>query len=64
MMHKANLDPGNLPGSPVYAYIGPVTAGTARDCELPIDIVADIHTLEGMVDSLCRFYAEKKAGTK
>lgn len=64
MMQEAHLDPGNLSGSPIYAYIGPVTASTARDYELPIDMVAEIHTLEGMVDSLCRFYAEKKAGTK
>lgn len=64
MMQEAHLDPGNLSGPPVYAYIGPVTANTAQNYDLPIDIVAEIHTLEGLVDSLCRFYAEKKAGTK
>lgn len=64
LMQLAHLDPGNLPGSPIYAHIGPVTAGTAQDYQLPIDVVAETHTLEGMIDSLCLFYSKKKVETR
>jgi uroporphyrinogen-III synthase len=64
LMQSARMDPNNLPGSPIYAHIGPVTAATAKYYELPTDVVAEIHTVEGMVDSLCRFYAEKKVKTQ
>ncbi len=64
LMQLAHLDPSNLPGSPVYAHIGPGTAGTAHDYELPIDVVAEIHTLEGMIDSLCLFYSKKNVETQ
>lgn len=64
LMHLAHLDPGNLPGSPIYAHIGPVTASTAEDYKLPTDVVAEIHTLEGMIDSLCHFYALKRVKTQ
>lgn len=60
LMQLAHLDLNNLFGSPTYAYIGPVTADTAQDHELPIDVVAEIHTLEGMIDSLCLFYSKQK----
>jgi len=60
LMQLAQLDPSSLPGSPVFAHIGPVTAGTAQDYQLPIDLVAETHTLEGMIDSLCLFYSKKK----
>ncbi len=64
LMQLAHLDPSNLPGSPIYAYIGSVTAGTAQDYELPIDVVTEIHTLEGMIDSLRLFYSKKKVETR
>ena len=37
---------------PVVACIGPVTAETARSCGLTVDIVADAHTIGGLVDAL------------
>jgi uroporphyrinogen-III synthase len=64
LMQLAHLDPSNLPGSPIYAHIGPVTAGTAQDYQLPIDVVAEIHTLEGIIDSLRLFYLKKKVETR
>lgn len=39
---------------PVVACIGPVTAETARSAGLTVDIVADPHTIAGLVDSLSR----------
>ena len=37
---------------PVVACIGPVTAATARRCGLTVDVVAPVHTIEGLVEAL------------
>jgi uroporphyrinogen III methyltransferase/synthase len=37
---------------PVVACIGPVTAATARDHGLQVDIEAEVHTVAGLVDAL------------
>ena len=34
------------------ACIGPITAATARDAGIDVDIVADVHSLDGLVDAL------------
>ena len=39
---------------PVVACIGPVTADTARRHGLRVDVVADVHTIPGLVDALDR----------
>lgn len=41
------------------ACIGPVTAGTAREMGLKVDIVADVHTVAGLVDALERHLAKE-----
>ena len=41
---------GALP--PVVACIGPVTAATAAEHGVPVTVVADEHTVEGLVDAL------------
>jgi uroporphyrinogen III methyltransferase/synthase len=46
---------GPLP--PVVACIGPVTAQTARDAGLQVDVEADVHTVDGLVDALLRWFA-------
>jgi uroporphyrinogen III methyltransferase/synthase len=43
--------------SSLIACIGPVTADTARELGLRVDLVADEHTVEGLVDSLLNHYA-------
>jgi uroporphyrinogen III methyltransferase/synthase len=40
----------NVP--PLVACIGPVTADTARAAGLKVDVVADVHTIPGLVDAL------------
>ena len=40
---------------PVVACIGPVTAGTARDHGLTVDVEADTHTIEGLLTALTNF---------
>jgi len=42
--------PASLP--PTVACIGPVTAATARRHGVPVDVVAEVHTLDGLVDAL------------
>lgn len=37
---------------PVVACIGPITADTARDAGVQVTIEADVHTLDGLLDSL------------
>lgn len=40
----------NVP--PVVAAIGPITAATARDHGLRVDIEAEVHTIDGLVDAI------------
>ena len=44
---------------PVVACIGPVTAATAREHGLRVDIEAPVHTIDGLVDALVAFYAAR-----
>ncbi|MFZ6003463.1 MAG: uroporphyrinogen-III C-methyltransferase [Actinomycetota bacterium] len=42
---------------PVVACVGPVTAATARDHGLHVDIEADVHTIDGLVAALVQWSA-------
>ena len=42
---------------PVVACIGPITAATARDAGLDVTVDAEVHTVEGLVDALLRWFA-------
>jgi uroporphyrinogen III methyltransferase/synthase len=44
--------------SSLVACIGPITAATAREVGLRVDLVAEQHTVEGLVKSLANYYAE------
>ena len=44
-----------LEGSRI-ACIGPTTAATARELGLPVDLVADVHTVDGLVDALVAYF--------
>lgn len=48
----ASLDPVNLPGHPLVACIGPITAAAASAQGLPVDLVAGSYTTAGLVDLL------------
>lgn len=43
----------NVP--PVVAAIGPITAATAREHGLHVDIEAEVHTIDGLVDALVEY---------
>jgi uroporphyrinogen III methyltransferase/synthase len=51
----------SLPQQIKIACIGPVTAATARQAGLPVDIMQDEYTMEGLVQSLIRYFKEKKS---
>jgi uroporphyrinogen III methyltransferase/synthase len=46
----------DLLGSVVVACIGPVTADAARARGLAVDVVAEQHTIPGLVEALSEFY--------
>ena len=43
---------------PVVAAIGPVTAATAREHGLTVDVEAEVHTIDGLVEALCAWVAD------
>ena len=46
---------------PVVAAIGPVTAATAREHGLHVDVEAEVHSIDGLVDALCAWAADHPA---
>ena len=52
LVRQAGLDPAALPGEPLYACIGPVTAQTAREEGLSPALVASEYTTEGLIKAL------------
>ena len=46
---------------PVVAAIGPVTAATAREHGLTVDVEAEVHTIDGLVDALVAWAADHPA---
>jgi uroporphyrinogen-III synthase len=52
--HFADAVGSRLPPGIRVACIGPVTAATARDAGLAVDIIAEEYTTQGLVDALIR----------
>lgn len=52
LVAAAGLDPRRLPGSPIVACIGPITAETARQAGLLADVVAEEYTTAGLLAAL------------
>ncbi len=53
-------DPARL-GDAVIACVGPITASTAADNGLEVDVVAEPHTMPGLVSALRAYYSEEGA---
>jgi uroporphyrinogen-III synthase len=49
------------PQRPAIVCIGPITAGTARDHGLPVDVVADEYTTDGLIMALLDWFAATSA---
>lgn len=52
LLTAAGLDPLALPGHPRVACIGPTTAQAARAHGFPAPVVAEPHTIEGLVSAI------------
>ncbi len=52
LVRKAGLDPLALPGDPLFACIGPITAATAREEGFPVHLEAEEYTTAGLIRAL------------
>jgi uroporphyrinogen-III synthase len=52
LVNSAGLDARQLPGQPLFACIGPITANTASEEGLPVKLVAEEYTTEGLLEAL------------
>ena len=59
IVQNLGLDIIALPGNPIFAYIGPITAAKAKSVGMPVEIVAKEYTAEGLVDAIVSHYKEK-----
>lgn len=48
----AGLDSRNLPGKPLFACIGPISAMKAKEHQLPVAAVAREYTVEGLISAI------------
>jgi uroporphyrinogen-III synthase len=58
LVRRAGFDPLHLPGEPLIACIGPITARTALEAGFRPGVVAEQYTVEGLVGSLLRYKNE------
>jgi uroporphyrinogen-III synthase len=49
---QLDIRPSEIPGDPLIACIGPITAATARSHGLRVDVMPDEYTIEGLVEAL------------
>jgi uroporphyrinogen-III synthase len=61
-MAKAGLPLAATVRGAAVACIGPITAQTARDLGLPVDVQAEVYTMDGLVEELERHLAADPAG--
>lgn len=59
MLEAAEIDPFDLPGAPMAACIGPVTAQAAAQAGLTPAVVAESYTVDGLVEALAAYYREQ-----
>jgi uroporphyrinogen-III synthase len=60
LARQAGLDPAKLPGEPLIACIGPITAATARQVGYRVDVAAETYTVEGLVEALLKYETGEK----
>ncbi|HAY83497.1 MAG TPA: hypothetical protein DCY42_00860 [Chloroflexi bacterium] len=60
IMLEQGLDPLHLPGNPITACIGPITANAARAKGYQVEVVPEDYTTEGLLQALIQYYAEHK----
>jgi len=52
IINASDLDIHHLPGSPIFACIGPVTAKTVMEYDLSADVIAQSYTTEGLIEAI------------
>jgi uroporphyrinogen-III synthase len=57
VVRDAGLDPLNLPGNPLVACIGPITAQTAQQLGFHVAIMASEYTTKGLSYAISRYYS-------
>lgn len=55
MVREKKFDLHSLPGKPLIACIGPITAQTARELGLEVTVQAKTYTTQGLIDALQAF---------
>jgi uroporphyrinogen-III synthase len=58
--HAADLDPLQLPGEPIVACIGPITASAAKEAGFHVSVTADKYTIPGLVEALQRYFRDRR----
>lgn len=61
LVRQVELDATDLPGEPIVACIGPITANAAAQAGLSPAVVAERYTVEGLVEALTAFYRMRVA---
>lgn len=59
IIRQADIDIYKPGSKAVFACIGPITAAAAEQNNLPIQVVADEHTLEGLISALEHYYSQE-----
>lgn len=64
ILQTEGIDPTAIPGDPLIACIGPITAATVGEIGMNADIVADLYTTEGLIEAMAAFHNPIKVGVK
>ena len=64
IMREQGIAPRALPGDPVIACIGPITAARAQEIGLKVDIVPDSYTTEGLIKAMVAFHNSMKVDVR
>lgn len=59
IMTDSGFDPLHLPGDPIVACIGPVTASAAKNLGYRVTVNPEVYTIEGLLQALIKYYSEK-----
>jgi uroporphyrinogen-III synthase len=60
LLKSTHLDAFNIPGKPLIACIGPKTAQVAQDAGFTVDITAETHTIQGLVEAIAAHFIEMR----
>ncbi len=61
LMKVSGLDYKKLPGDPLFACIGPITARTVKEHQVPVGVVAKNYTTEGLLAAIESIEFSRKA---